>query len=149
MALIQRHLLAVADRPDSFLFNSQIHQILRGFHRPFLTERQVVFGRSPFVAMAFNHKLVIPVFQIRRRSFFQNFLSVRSEVILVEIKVDVGNLQFLQNRRGFGRRLFLCLFSRLPGRLFSRLSLGLLPQFFFTQRPFPRRRIILRRRGSS
>jgi len=60
MSLVQRHLLAVADRLDSFPLDAQVHKVLRGFGRPLIAERQVVFRGAALVRRALPPRVCIP-----------------------------------------------------------------------------------------
>ncbi len=96
--LDQRHFLAIADRLDSFLFNTQVGEVFGRFIRTLLAERQVVLHGSPLVAVTFHDQFIVLIFQIHRGGRLQDRLSLRGEVVFVVIEIDIGNLELFQNR---------------------------------------------------
>jgi len=85
--LDQGHFLAIADRFDSFLFDTQVGEVFGSLIRALLTKRQVVFHGSPLIAVTFHNQFIVLIFQIRRGARYEDRLRLRFKIVFVVIKM--------------------------------------------------------------
>jgi len=90
-------LLSVADGGQLCRRYAELYEIILGLFCPAISQREIVFSRTAFIAMAFYHhfgsgKILENVLQ-RRGILRHGRASIRPQVILVEIEVGVPSLR--------------------------------------------------------
>jgi len=105
--------LAVADGADAVGSDAQRHHVLFNGGGAAIAEREIVFGGSSFVAMAFDDDFDLRIAAEKVSALAQSSAGIGTDVRFVEIEISV--LHFAQEH--FFHRIHVCGGWRFGGRL--------------------------------
>ena len=114
MPPIQGFLLAVADRFDPLLRNSQVIEEFGRFIGAFLAERQIVFRGASLITVPFDHERIRRMLQICLCALLKNRLALGLKVVCVVIKIDIWDLDRFGIAPSFSADPLLALSGTFP-----------------------------------